>query len=129
MGEAIKNRLILVLSIATLIFFLGTLGSCNNIRRSRTAYNREMLTRLDLEEKLSKFTQEKDKAEAKADKLKQDLEAEKAAHQATKNALLQEQLVNKNLKEESDKVTKMKEKLEEDLQETPVTTNKADKSK
>ncbi|MDP2831088.1 MAG: hypothetical protein Q8O02_02415, partial [Candidatus Omnitrophota bacterium] len=41
----------------------------------------------------------------------------KAALEAIKKALLQDQLVNMSLKEELQKVTKLKEKLEEDLRQ------------
>lgn len=112
MSEALKNRLIVVLFLTTVIFFLGTIGSCNNIRRSRGAYQREMATRLDLEERVSKFTQEKETVEFKINKLSKDLEEEKASHQATKNALLQEQALNKSLKEELGKAGTPKQKSE-----------------
>ncbi|MBI5145503.1 MAG: hypothetical protein HZA27_04910 [Candidatus Omnitrophica bacterium] len=113
MGELIKNKLILILAITTAVFFLGSIGSCNNIRRSRSAYQREMATRLDLEERMSKFTQEKEAAEAKINKLSKDLEAEQSEHQATKKVLMQEQALAKSLKEELGKVSGApQEKLE-----------------
>ena len=121
MEEGIKNRAILILAILTLIFFIGTVGSCSNTGRLRSIRDKEMATRLDLEEKLSKFTQEKAAAEEKLNSLTQELEAEKTAHQTTKKALLQEELVNQSLKEELQKITKLKEALEENLKEALVT--------
>jgi chromosome segregation ATPase len=128
MEEIIKNRVILILSILTIIFFMVTVGSCSNAYRQKSARDKEMATRLDLEEKMNKFTQEKLTIEGKLNSLTQGLEEEKAAHQATKKALLQEQLVNQSLKEELQKVTKLKEALEEDLKEALV-TGKATKAK
>lgn len=121
MEESIKNRAILILGILTAIFFIGTVGSCSNTSRLRSSRDKEMTTRLDLEEKMSKFMQEKQGLEKKLKELTEGLDAEKAGHQVTQKALLQEQLVNQSLKEEITKVTKLKEALEEDLKEALVT--------
>lgn len=128
MEESIKNRVMLVLAILTLIFFIGTIGSCGNARQWRSNRDKEMATRLELEEKLSKFTQDKLGTEEKLKSLTQELEEEKAAHQATKKALLQEGLVSISLKEEIQKVIKLKEALEEDLKEALV-ASKSTKAK
>lgn len=121
MEESIKNRVILILSVLSAIFFIGTVGSCGNMGRLRSIRDKEIATRLDLEEKMSKLMQEKLGLEKKLNDLTEGLEAEKAGHQATQKALLQEQLVNQSLKEEIAKVTKLKEALEEDLKEALVT--------
>jgi len=126
--DILKNRVILILVILTVIFFIATVGSCSNVHRYRVARDKEMATRLDLEEKMSKFMQDKTAMQDKINSLTQELGEEKAAHQATKKALLQEQLVNQSLKEELQKVTKLKEALEEDLKEALV-TGKTTKSK
>ncbi|MFA5145421.1 MAG: hypothetical protein WC723_05405 [Candidatus Omnitrophota bacterium] len=118
MDETIKNRIILILAILTAIFFIATVNSCTNASRQKYARDKEMSTRLDLEEKMGKFTQEKTALEAA-------LAEEKAAHQATKKALVQEQLVNQSVKEELHKVTKLKEALEEDLKEALVQSKSA----
>jgi hypothetical protein len=121
MEEGAKNKLILILIVLTAIFFVITLGSCNNYRMQKLAHNKEMVTRLDLEEKMAKFIQERGSLEQKLSSATQGLEEEKAVHQATKKVLLQEQLVNQSLKEELEKVTKLKEKLEDDLKEALTT--------
>lgn len=128
MEESIKNRIILILTILTVMFFLGTVGSCNNARQLKLNRDKEMIARLDLEEKLNKFTQERTASEEKIKTLTQELAEEKAAHEATSKALLQEQLVNQSLKEELQKVNKLKEALEEDLKEALI-TDKPTKSK
>lgn len=128
MEEGIKNRIILVLFILTLIFFVGTIGSCKNARQIKASRDKEVLTRLELEEKLNKFTQEKTAAEEKLKSLAQALEEEKTAHEAIKKALSQEQLVNQSLKEELEKVSKLKDALEEDLKEALV-AGKSSKNK
>lgn len=120
MDEQIKDKIILVLSLLTIIFFVGSIGSCSNARRQKASRDKEMANRLDLEEKMSKVGQEKLNIETKSKALAQEVEEEKAAHQATKKALVQEQLLNESLKEEITKVTKLKEALEEDLKEALV---------
>lgn len=125
MEETIKNRIILVLAILTAIFFVATVNSCSNTYRQKTARDKEMAARLDLEEKMNKVTQEKAATE---EKLNKELEEETTAHQATKKSLEQEQLVNQTLKEELQRVTKLKEAIEEDLKEALV-KNKSAKSK
>jgi hypothetical protein len=127
MEEAIKSRFILILAIVSGIFFIATLGSCSNVIRMRAARDKEMATRLDLEEKMTKFAQGKVAMEEKLKNTTEALEEEKAAHQAIKKALLQEQLVNQSLKEELAKVTKLKEALEEDLKEALVAAKKSKK--
>jgi len=129
MEEGAKNKLILMLVVLAAIFFVTTLGSCNNYRMQKLARNKEMATRLDLEEKMSKFIQEKGAIEQKLSNAAKDLEEEKTANQATKKALLQEQLVNQSLKEELEKVTKLKETLEDDLKEALTATTATAKPK
>jgi chromosome segregation ATPase len=128
MEETIKNRIILILAVLTAIFFIGTIGSCRDAFLQKSARDKEMAKRLDSEEKMSKFAQDKTALEEKVKKAENELEEEKTAHQATKKALTQEQLVNQSLKDELQKVTKLKETLEEDLKEA-LTTSKSPKPK
>lgn len=127
MEENIKSRIILVLSILTLIFFVGCLKSCGNAYRQKQGRDREMATRLDLEEKINKISQEKSTLEEKF------LAAEKQEHedklelQQLKKALVQEQLISQSLKEELNKVSSLKETLEEDLKDALVEGGKTNK--
>ncbi|MDD2689773.1 MAG: hypothetical protein PHT41_06465 [Candidatus Omnitrophica bacterium] len=120
MEENIKNRVILILGVLTILFFIVTINSCNNAYRQKTARDKEMATRLDLEERMNKFSQEKNSIVEKLKTAESALEEEKAAAEATKKALVQEQLINQSLKEELQKVTKLKDALEEDLKEALV---------
>ncbi|MBU3959156.1 MAG: hypothetical protein KKH29_01530 [Candidatus Omnitrophica bacterium] len=117
MEESIKDRFILVLGILTLILLMGTVGSCSNAHRLKLARDKEMVIRLDLEERMNKFSQEKMTLENKLNSLAQELVKEKEILQATKNALEQEQLVSQSLKEEIQKITRLKDAIEEDLKE------------
>ncbi|MGE5197485.1 MAG: hypothetical protein ACM3IL_03155 [Deltaproteobacteria bacterium] len=120
MEESLKNRLILILGIMTVIFLTISIASCSDSRKQKVSRDKEILSRMNLEEKINNFTQEKQALDKKIANLNQELTAEKAAHETTEKALLQEQLVNQSLKEEVLKVTKLKEKLEEDLKEALV---------
>ncbi len=127
MEENLKSRLVVILGILTVIFFISTIGSCSNAARQKSLREKEMMTRLDSEEKLSKFLQEKQALEAKLASANQALEEEKAGMGAAKKALLQEQLVNQSLKDELQKVNKLKEALEEDLKDVLATKAKVKK--
>lgn len=120
MEEAVKNRIILVLAILTIIFFIGTVSSCGNTYRMKLAKDKETVKVMDLEEKVNRFSQEKAKQDEKLSAVEKELEEQKAGHETTKKALVQEQLVNKSLKEELAKTTKLNEALEEDLKEALI---------
>lgn len=117
MEDSMKDRLILILGIICVIFFVGMAGSCSSAARIKAARDKEMSTRLDLEEKMAKTAQNNSAYEDKIIQLTKSLEEEKTAHEATKKALLQQQLMTQSLEEELDKVIKLKETLEENLKE------------
>lgn len=104
MDEGLKNRIVIILAMLTAIFFFGTLGSCSSALRQKTGRDKEMSMRLQLEEKMSKFSQEKSALEEKAKAKEKEAEELKAELEATKKTLAQEQLVNESLKEELQKV-------------------------
>ena len=106
-----------------------TVSSCINSNRLKSELNKEKNMRFDLEKVREEFKKEKATIDEKINNLNQALDEEKAAHQATKKALLQEQLVGQSLKEELQKVTKLKEALEEDLKEALVEGRVKSKSK
>lgn len=122
-----KNRLVVILAVLTAIFFFATLSSCNSALRQKTARDKEMSARLQLEEKMSKFSQEKSALEERAKAKEKESEEAKQGLETTKKVLIQEQLVNESLKEELQKVTKLKETLENDLKNALVAEKKAKK--
>jgi hypothetical protein len=115
MDEIFKTKIVLILAVLTVVFFIGTVSSCGNVYKYRAAKEMEMARRLGLEEKMSKFIQEKDSLTENSAALQKRLDQETADHETTRQALKQEQLVNQSLKEELVKTTKLKEALEEDL--------------
>ncbi|MBP7215763.1 MAG: hypothetical protein KBA46_00590 [Candidatus Omnitrophica bacterium] len=112
MEVKLKNRLSLVFMLTTVIFFLGTVGSCMKLARLSDSRMKEMATRLDVEEKLSLVLKDKAAFEEKAKKLSVELDEVKADLESTKKTLRQEQLVGASLREEFDKIKKRKDLLE-----------------
>ncbi|MDD5477226.1 MAG: hypothetical protein PHG87_03335 [Candidatus Omnitrophica bacterium] len=124
MDEALKNRIVIILAVLSMVFFFGTLSSCSSAMRQKAAHDKEMAARLVLEEKMSKFSQDKSALEEKAKAKEKEAQELKDALEATKKVLLQDQLVNQSLKEELEKVTKLKETLEESSKETATGAKK-----
>jgi len=120
MEEGIKSRLILILAILTAIFFLTSVSSCMDSRRQRTSRYKEMSTRMGLEEKAEKFNSERAALSDKIKELEKNLGSQKGELEKTKEALSQQQLANRSLTEELEKVNKLKEALEENLKEALV---------
>lgn len=127
MEESIKDRLILILGILSVIFFVGTISNCSGVSRLKHSRDKEMSKRLDLEEEMAKIAQKDAAIEKRVNDLNQELDQEKANCMAAKKALTQEQLANQNLKDELEKITQLKEKLEDNLKEALV--KKSDKSR
>lgn len=110
-----KMRLIFILGVISILFLIGMIASCNRALQNKVARDKEMITRLDLEEKMGKFMQDSSAITEKLSAIAGELEKERGAHEATQAILKQEQLVNASLKEELQKLTKIKEALEQDL--------------
>ncbi len=120
MDENVKSRVLLILGVLVIIFFISTVSSCGSATRNKMIQVKETLQRKDLEEKLNKMSQEKAGLEESLAGLQKQLDEERSAHETTQKALVQEQLVNQSLKEELDKVSKLKDALEEDLKEALI---------
>jgi len=127
MPDFLKNRSVVILAILLAVFFFSTLGSCSSSIRQKAARDKEMAARLALEEKTSKYVQEKSALEEKAKAKESQLEELTASLEATKKDLVQEQLINISLKEELQKVTKLKEALEEASRQALINGNKIKK--
>ena len=124
MEENIKNRVILILAILTIIFLMGAVRSCSTAKKLKMTLielDKEKAVSWDSEQKMNEL--KKGKAA-----LAKELEDLKSENEATQKALLQEQLVSQSLKEELQKVTKLKETLEDDLKDALV-KNKAKSAK
>ncbi|MFA5092663.1 MAG: hypothetical protein WC543_01785 [Candidatus Omnitrophota bacterium] len=127
MDETLRNRLVLILAVLSVIFFFSTLSSCNSSLRQKSARDKEMAMRLALEERMSKFAQDKSSLEEKAKAKENEAQELKVTLETTKKALVQEQLVNQSLKEDLDKLTKLKDTLEQNLKEASAVAKKSKK--
>ena len=124
MDEGMKNKIILALGILTIIFLIGSVSSCISSCKQKKELTSEKVMRMDLEEKTSKYAQDKAGLENKIKELDQLIKDEKAEHEITKKALSQEQMINESMKKELEKITKLKETLENDLKEALVNVPK-----
>jgi outer membrane murein-binding lipoprotein Lpp len=106
MEDGLKNRLVIILAVLSAVFFFGTLSSCNSAMRQKAGRDKEMAARLQLEEKINKFSQERSALEERAKAREKEAEEAKAAFEESKKILAQEQLVNQSLRDELQKVTK-----------------------
>lgn len=121
---ALKNRILVILAILSVVFFFGTLSSCSSALRQKAARDNEMIARLALEEKTSKYVQERSILEEKAKAKESQVQELTVALETAKKALVQDQLVSQSLKEELQKVTKLKETLEEELKQALINGKK-----
>lgn len=128
MDEKQRNHLMIALLAVTALFFITTLGSCTHALTQKKMKDKEIVTRMDLEEKLSTYVKQGESLGENLKATQQALEEEKAAHEATKKAFVQEQLINKSLKDDLQKLSKLKEALEQDLKKI-IATGKTDISK
>lgn len=115
-----KNRVVIILAILSLILFFGTLSSCNSAMRQKTGRDKEMAARLQLEERISKFSQERSALEEKVKAKEKESEEVKITLEVTKKVLVQEQLINQSLKDELQNITKLKDALSDDLKKASV---------
>jgi len=106
MEDGLKNRIVIILAVLSAVFFFGTLSSCNSAMRQKAGRDKEMAARLQLEEKMNKFSQERSALEERAKAKEKEAEEVKAALEESKRVLAQEQLVNQSLRDELQKVTK-----------------------
>ena len=123
----LKEKPVLLLALLSLALFVLNIGSCLSSCSQNSERKKEMAQRLDIEEKMTKANQEKSALLERLKVKEKELEDEKSAGQAVKKALTQEQLVCHNLKDELQKVTKLKEALEDNLKEALAANKKAKK--
>ena len=127
MDESLKNRIVIILAVLSAVFFFGTLSSCNSAIRQKAARDKEMVARLALEERTSKYAQEKSALEERVKAKENEVAELKIDLEVAKKALVQNELVSQSLKEELQKVTKLKEALEEDLRQVMANGKKPKK--
>jgi len=113
--QGLAQKKIVSTATVLLIFLVTVFFSLGKINKWKAAYNREMAKRLDAEEKLYLSSNQKTAQEEKLKQALDELKAERLAHEATRNALAQQEAINQSLKAELEKMIKLKEKLEETI--------------
>jgi len=100
----LKNRVIvIILAILTVGFFSGMVTSCSSAMRQKALHDKEMAARLQLEEKINKFSQERSALEEKIKAKEKEAEEAKAALEEAKKTLVQEQSVVQGSKDDLQK--------------------------
>ena len=120
-----QEKPVMMLAILSLGLFVFNIGSCISSYGQNAELKKEMAQRLDTEEKMTRANQEKAALLEKLKIKEKESEEDKAALQATRKALTQEQLVCRNLQDELEKVTKLKEALEGNLKKALADNKKA----
>jgi len=117
MEEQLKDRLLFVCVIIAVITLILAIGSGISAQKNKVKFQKEMALRLDKEEHLENSKFVVSALEQEIRKLQNLVNAEKEARQEIKEELEQEMLVNRALKEELIKMTRLKETLENSLKE------------
>ena len=117
LDDSLKNRIVIILAILSAVFLFGTVSSCNSVMRQKARGDKEMALRLALEERMNRFSQDRSTLEEKVKAKEKEAQESKAAFENANKSLIQEKLINQSLKEELEKVTKLKETLENDLKQ------------
>lgn len=118
--EEVKNRIILIVGILCLILFFWAIGTSSELSKQKKNLQNEIRKRLGFEEQNTIFLEERPVLEEQIKQLNSQLEQEKEEHAKTKKAFSGEQLANESIKEELEKVTRLKEALEDDLKEALI---------
>ena len=117
MNDKVKGRVVMILSVVALIFFIFWLGTAKELsRQKRLAVDKAALS-MELEEKNAKLEKEKADLSKELKDTQVQLTGEKAAHEITKKTLSQEQVAENALKIELERVTRLNEKLENSSKE------------
>lgn len=115
------QRLTAILGIACVLLLIISVGSCSKLLRLGSELNKEKSSRFTAEEEATAYSREKAALEARLADSEREMESLKQDAASAKKMLTQEQLLNKSLKTELDKITKLKEALEADLRQAIAT--------
>ena len=117
MEDAAKNRIMMILVIVGLIFFLLWIGANTSLNKQRQLAVSKGALSMDLEEKNARLEKDKSSLTEELKNTQAQLAEEKKRREEVKLALSQEQIAAGVFKVELERLTKLKETLEEDLKE------------
>ncbi|MEW6075597.1 MAG: hypothetical protein AB1530_04740 [Candidatus Omnitrophota bacterium] len=104
MNEQLRQKLLITLAISNVVFLIAAVGSCSGSHRQKLAKDKELYTRIEIEEKLNKMMQELKVQETKIQEKDKALEEERKARTEISKLLSQERLLTQGLKEELNKL-------------------------
>lgn len=117
MEEGIKNRIIIILLVSVIILFISTISANLSARKLNKELVNQKDIKFELEKKFDSVLKEKTALEEEKKSLSTKLEEDKKEFEKVKKDLQAERLMTQALKDELEKMTKLKEKLEENLKE------------
>jgi hypothetical protein len=123
-NDKLKTNIILALGILSIILMVVTVKSCTALRTQEQNLRRESSQRFDSEAKAQKISQEQAAAVEQLKKTQESLAENAKDLEAAKKTLLQEQMVNQNMKAELEKLSKLKSALEDDLRQALANNGK-----
>jgi septal ring factor EnvC (AmiA/AmiB activator) len=116
--DQVQNKVLLAAIILAVVCLVLAISSGIAASKNKVSLQREMALRMETEEKLAGTT-------SKSSSLETELKSAQEQLAEVKAALEQEKLTSQALKNELDKVTKLKEQLERDLKEALFSKNPA----
>ena len=119
-----KNRVIAILILVGIIFLVLWLSAKTELSRQKKAITNKSALNMELEEKNVKLEKEKAALEIELKNIFIRSEEEKNSLEAVKKTLSQELIAQAALKSELERVTLLKDSLEEDLKEALVAQKK-----
>ena len=112
MEEGMKNKIVLALGLLTIILFISSIRSCQNMTREKELVNQEMRTRMELEEQVLYLSKRNTDLEQQINQLQEAVNQQETNYQSDQQALNQEVA---ELREEIERITKLKDSLEKNL--------------
>ena len=113
MDEQLKDRVLIAMAIITVICLIVAISSSIAVQKNKRSLHREMVLRMDIEEKLINVT-------PKVDVLENELRNTKANLEGATKTIKDLKTINAELRNELEKVNKLKETLEENLKDALV---------
>lgn len=117
MDDQLKDNVLIASIVLAAVCLVLAVSSGIAASKNKSNVQKEMVQRLEAEEKLNNVSTTIANLEAQLKKTEEELSS-------TKTALNQEQLTNQALKSELEKTTRLKEQLEKDLKEALISGGK-----
>lgn len=113
LDEQLKDRIMIALAILTAMCLVLAISSSMASQKSKRALQKEMILRLENEEKLTNLT-------PKMESIESQLKNSQTNIEGLNKQLEDQNLINKELRLELEKMTKLKQALENNLKEALV---------